>query len=237
MKQRTRALALALAASILALPALPAAAADPPVLTLTMNRSIYVAGQTATFTSHVEAMNLNWGIEYQYPGSTQWKPLCAAVNVNTDTFSCQLPLAYNMQVRASLIDTQGTETTADDTLEARVNRSVPVKVKIGTTPLGYYSRSGGYAVFARGASPTYRAATYPAFPGKWCLRHEVQRHYATGWRKIFTSACRVEDSKGRVDWRWAGKHASGVKFRVRATFAGDAINRANVSTWNYLRFR
>ena len=126
---------------------------------------------------------------------------------------------------------------ADDTLEARITRNVPVRASIGTSPLGYYTRSGGYAVYSKGYSPKYRSATYPAFPGQRCLRHEVQRRYAAGWRTVFTSACRVEGKQGRVDWLWAGKHPSGVKFRLRAKFAGDAVNLANVSTWNYLRFR
>lgn len=241
MKRRTQVLLLALIAGLFALPTLPAAAEDPapitPSVTLTMNKSVYVASQTATFTSHVEAMNLDWAIEIQYPGSTEWKVLCFAINVNVDDFTCQLGLAYNMKVRASLFDRHGTEATADDTLEARVNRTVPVKVRIGTTPLGYYTKSGAYAVFPRGYSPTYRASTYPAFPGQRCLRHVVQRRYASGWKTIFTSACRVQGKQGRVDWKWAGRHASAVNFRVRATFGGDAVNLANVSTWNYLRFR
>ena len=53
---------------------------------------------------------------------------------------------------------------------------------------------------------------------------------------MFTSACRAETS-GHVDWKWLGRHPSKVKFRVRASFAGDAWNKPGRGAWRYFRFR
>jgi len=238
VKQRTWIVLLALVAGLFAIPPQVAAADDPPAkVTLTMDKSIYVASQTARLTSKVTARNLDWLVEYQYPGRTDWKALCFASNVNTNTFSCKLGLAYNVKVRASLIDRGAPDDDSDDVVKAQEERSIPVKVKIGTSPLGYYVKSGRYKVFPKGSSPKYRAATYPYFPGQRCLRHQVQRRYASGWKTVFTSACRVQGKQGQVEWRWGGRHPSRVNFRLRAKFAGDAINRRNVSTWSYLRFR
>lgn len=204
---------------------------------MTADRSVYVAAQTARLTSKITATNLHWEISVQFPGSTEWKQLCVRLNANSSVAQCSIGLYYNTVARARLIDGQGTEDTADDTVEATAIRNLPVKPQIGTSPLGSYTKSGKYAVYAKGSSPRYRAATYPGFEGKRCLRHEVQRYYASGWKRVFTSACRVQGKQGRVDWRWAGKHPSRVKFRLRATFAGDAVNVASNSTWKYLRFR
>lgn len=244
MKLRPRVLFVVLAGA-LALTGLtgPARAGDEPptpALSMTADKAVYVAGQTAMLTNKITAQNLDWVVAVRIAGTSEWKPLCFVQNVRSGTEMCAISLAevpYNLTAVAQLIDRHGTEDTADDTVEAQVARSIPVKVKIGTTPTGYYTQSGGYQVYPRGASPKYRAMAYPAFPGKRCLRHVVQRHYASGWKTIFTSACRAQDSKGQVAWQWAGKHASGVKFRLRATFAGDQVNRANASTWQYLRFR
>lgn len=238
MKNRTRALLLALLASLLAFPGTAASAEDPPAaVTLTADKAVYVASQTARLTSRITATNLHWVVSVQFPGSSEWKQLCLRLNVNTSVADCKLGVYYNAKVRALLIDGNGTDDTSDDTIEAMATRNLAVKPQIGTSPLGYYTKSGGYAVFPKGYSPKYRAATYPGFEGKRCLRHEVQRYYASGWRTVFTSACRVQGKQGRVDWVWAGKHPSGVKFRLRAKFAGDAVNVAANSTWNYLRFR
>lgn len=242
MKLRTRVL-FAVASGALALTGVtgPARAADEPptpALSMTADRSVYVAGQTANLTNRITAQNLDWVVAVRIAGTSEWKPVCFIQNVQTSTEQCALAgLVYNLTAVAQLIDRHGTDDTADDTVEAQVVRTIPVKAKIGTTPLGYYNQSGGYQVYPRGASPKFRTATYPYFPGKRCVRHVVQRHYASGWRTILTSACKLQDSKGRVDWQWAGKHASGVKFRLRATFAGDTVNRANVTSWQYLRFR
>ena len=141
MLRSARVLVLALLAALVVVPAVPASAATP-VLTLTANKSSYTASETATFRSHVEAMNLDYYVQIQYPGSTEWKVLCFAINVNTQDFKCELGLLYNMKVRALLIDSHGTQDdTSDDTVEAVVNQTIPVRARLGTTPNGFYRTS------------------------------------------------------------------------------------------------
>jgi hypothetical protein len=242
VKLRTRVLLLSLLAAALALPVLPASAADPgPTVTLTASKSVYVAGQTIRLTSSVVASNLTFLAQVRYVGSSEWSKIDFARNVNTATFSIKLGTTYypyNMTVRALLIDEHGTfDDSSDDTVVKSVSRSIGVKAGLSIAPVGYYIRSGGYAVYSKGSSPKFQSDSDPGFPGKRCLRHQVQRRYASGWRGVLTSACKVEAKLGRVSWQWAGKHASGVKFRVRPTFAGDAVNKANLGPWFYFRFR
>ncbi|MET3962663.1 hypothetical protein ABIE44_002597 [Marmoricola sp. OAE513] len=236
MKRRFRVLVLVLAAALLSLPAVPAGAASP-VLTLSMDRSVYTASQTATFRSHVEAMNLTYVLQIQYPGSSEWKTLCSSVNVNTADFKCQLGLQYNMKVRALLLDTKGTpDDTSDDTVEALVARAVPVRSSVGTVPSGFYSRSGKYRVMGRSAAK-FVSQSSPAFPGQRCIRHQVQRKKASGWRTVKTGKCVVQGKQGLVRWTWKGRHPTGVKYRVRASVAEDQVNKAGVGRWVYVRFR
>ncbi len=237
MTRRARLLlATALLAAFATVPV--AASADPaPSVTLSSDKTVYVAADTATFVSRVSAMNLDWVVAAQVPGSATWKVLCYARNVNTDTFKCTLGVYYNVTVRAQLIDDKGTTDPNDDTVEATATEQVPVRAEMGTQAFGYHATSGRYSVYPHGSSPKFRSATVPALPGKRCLRHQVQRRYSSGWRTVKTSACLTEQTQGRVDWTWTHSHPSGVNFRVRATFAGDAINRANNSSWLYFKFR
>lgn len=240
MTRRARLLlATVLVAAVSSLPA--AASADPqPSVTLTSDQAIYVAGGTAKLTSTWVATNLAFEMEVQYPGSTQWHFLCGSYPVNTgdQPISCDLGLYYNVTVRAQLINNNGTpKDPSDDTVEATATKVIPVRAEMGTQAFGYHGTSGRYSVYPHGSSPKFRSATVPALPGKRCLRHQVQRRYSSGWRTVKTSACLTEQTQGRVDWTWTHSHPSGVNFRVRATFAGDAINRANNSSWLYFKFR
>jgi hypothetical protein len=237
VKLRTRVLLLALLAGFFALPAASASATDPASVTLTMNKSVYVAGDSAEFTSTITATNLDWVVSVQFPGSTDWKPLCVQYNVNDSVQHCTLGVYYNAKVKAVLVDDKGTATTTDDTVEAAANLSVPVRAAMGILPLDYFTKSGNYAVESNGSSPSFRGASYPAFPGKRCLRHVVQRRYSSGWKRVLTSACMIEQKQGQVVWRWSGRHPSRVNFRVRSTFAGDSVNQAANSSWLYFRFR
>ncbi|RZI80766.1 MAG: hypothetical protein EOO67_19155, partial [Microbacterium sp.] len=200
MKRRTRVLLLALIAGLFALPAVPASAETTPSVTLTKDKAVYNAGQTVRMTSKITAMNLNWVVAVQFPGSSEWKPLCARYNVNDSVASCTLGVYYNAKVRAQLLD------PADDSVKASSGVvDIPVRATVGTIPLGYYTRSGSYAAMSK-YSAKFRSQSSPAFPGQRCLRHQVQRKYAAGWRLVKTSACIVEGKQGRVDWQWTGTH-------------------------------
>ncbi|MCW2752648.1 MAG: hypothetical protein JWQ32_59 [Marmoricola sp.] len=239
MTRRFRILVLLLAAGALAVPATPAVATDPPPsVTLTSNHTVYIGGQTATFTSKVVASNLDYVLQVQFPGSAAWKDVCASQNVNTDTFTCDLAMYYNVHMRAQLIDDHGTPNEpSDDTVKATATESVPVRASMETSYGTYIVKSGRYAVYGAGTSPSFVTQSGPAFPGKRCLRHQVQRRYASGWRTVKTSVCKVEGSQGQVYWTWGGRHPSRVNFRVRGTFAGDVVNASAHSAWIYFTFR
>ncbi|MCW2857907.1 MAG: hypothetical protein JWR52_3522 [Marmoricola sp.] len=232
MTRRFRILVLLLAAGALATPAIPASATDPsPSVTLTSNHTVYIAGQTATFTSKVVASNLDFVMQVQFPGNPAWKNVCASQNVNSDTFTCDLAMYYNVHMRAQLID------PSDDSVKATATEYVPVRASMETNYGTYIVKSGRYAVYRAGTSPSFVTQSQPAFPGKRCLRHQVQRRYASGWRAVKTSVCKVEGSQGQVYWTWGGRHPSRVNFRVRGTFAGDVVNASAHSAWIYFTFR
>ena len=233
MNRRVQLLVLALAAAFLVSPVGSASADPAPNIVMTTNKSVYVAADTATLTFHTTATNLNFDAVAQFPGSpTLHQFQCFAQNVNNDTFTCDLGLAYNVQIQAELTDPSN-----NNAVVASLTRNIPVRAEMATQGFGYHATSGRYALYARGSSPTFRSATYPALPGKRCLRHVVQRHYSSGWKNVTTTACKVEAKQGRVDWTWAHKHPSRVDFRVRATFAGDSLNQPNTSAWLYFRFK
>lgn len=227
---------LSVVVALLGLPAVPSYAEDPPSITLTADRAVYTYGQSARFSAVVHAMNLDYYFQVQYAGQTQWRQVNYRGNVNDDVVESTLSAYVNMKVRALLVDNKGTSDPADDTVSVEVARSVPVRARISTAPSGYYTKSGSYALMSKYAAK-FRSQSAPAYPGKRCLRHQVQRKYASGWKLVKTSACIVEGKQGVVDWKWTGTHPSRVNFRVRATFAGDTFNRANAGAWVYFRFR
>lgn len=230
MKRRFLVVLLTLVVALLGLPATSSAEGEPTLM-LRSDKSVYLYGQTTTFTVDVDAMNLDYHLAVRYPGSSEWKIIDFAANVNQDRFTPKLGAYYNAVVRAQLTDPE-----ADDAVRAERTISVPVRATVATYPNGYYTRSGGYAVMSK-YSAKFRSVSAPAFPGQRCLRHQVQRKYASGWRTVKTSACILQGKQGRVDWKWGGKHPSKVKYRVRGTFAGDQVNRPNQARWLYFRFR
>ena len=114
--------------------------------------------------------------------------------------------------------------------------ALPVRAAVGSAVAGYYQKSGSYAVFAKGAQPSFRSGTTPARKYR-CLKHEVWRESSSGWKVVSLSACKVENSSGVVTWQWTGTHPSGVHFRVRARFFGDSLNHANSGAFVYFRFK
>ena len=230
MNRRTRLVVLALVAALLAIPVMvsSASAADPTTVSITKDRSYYVAGQSAQLTVVTSGTGsgkaLRVTVSYAN-GATR----TVSSGATDDTFTFEFGMYINSTIRADVLD--------GDTVVATDEVTMPVRAKLGTRAFGYHQKYGSYLLYPRGSSPSFRSAIEPVVKGSRCLRHVVQRRYASGWKNVFTSACRVQDSKGRVDWTWRGKHASGVRFRVRATFAGDSLNRANAGNRIYFKFR
>lgn len=201
-----------------------ARADDPPTISIHTDKTVYSAASTATFvvTVHnggnqdlrLHAVRAD-GSEFDFVG---------ADSVTDDQLERELFTDINTHVTATI----GTTSASVD---------LKVRPVLATGAGGKHGTSGRYAVYAKGAKPLFASQSYPKRPGEMCLRHEVQRLKAGAWRRVTLSGCRAENSKGQVSWRWAGKHASKVKFRVRATFGGDSRNLPGVAGWAYFRLR
>ena len=225
MRSRGAFLIAALVA-LLASSSLSAVAADPPTVTIHADRSIYVAGQTAAVDFRVDNVGSGTTLKIVLTyanGHTQTQSTGAETNGETFRYH------YYMYVDTRIDAYMGAATEPSSTLR------IPVRAAVGIAIAGYYQRSGSYAVFAHGSSPTFRSATVPPRLYR-CIRHEVWRRSSSGWIKIGTSPCKSENSQGYVNWTWAGAHSSSYHYRVRARFLGDSWNHANSSKYIYFRF-
>jgi hypothetical protein len=234
VKRRLQILAMMLLAAAAALPATSAAtyaatADAPPTVTITTSRSTYSYGDAVHLVFDIDGTGSGKYFSVTVDGAKH--PLVPEATTYDGTRSADAGAYVNFTVRAHIYDTDGT------TEIATAVKTINVHAMMATNSLGFHGDQGKYAVFARGSSPTFESASLPAAPGQRCLRHVVQSRSAAGWRHVVTSACKVEGKQGRVAWRWHGKHASGVRFRVRPTFAGDKANLPSVGPWLYFRFR
>jgi hypothetical protein len=213
--------------SVLFTSVLPATAADPPPsLDARSDKTTYVAGQTANIAVAVS----NSGPSTHLRVVATFANGTTKVLDDTDVYSGTKRYAVYMYFDTRIDAYVAGATEPDDTLK------LPVQAAIGSAIGGYYQRSGAYAVFAKGTEPVFRSATTPAHAGR-CIKHEVWRHYASGWKPILLSACKLENTQGAVTWRWVGTHGSGVNFRVRAKFPGDRLNHPNAGKFIYFRFK
>lgn len=226
MKAWGRILIVVLAA-VLGTAAMPAFAVDPaPAVELHADRTVYKAGQTAAVTATVTDAGPQTHLKVVVTFANGASRTLDDTDVYSGTKNYSIYAYYDMRVDAYVAG--ATEPSSSLTL--------PVQVAIGSAVGGYYQRSGSYAVFAKGTEPVFRSATTPAHAGR-CIRHEVWRQYASGWKPILLSSCKLENSQGVVSWRWVGTHGSGVNFRVRAKFLGDRLNHANAGKFLYFRFK
>lgn len=229
MKLWGRVLIVALV-SFLGISVVPAYATDPPPsISVRINRSIYVAGQTAVVTVTVSGAGSG-----KYLRLTLNRANHTSYSESSFTYDDVLTFKYSMyidsSVKAELIDTDKTTVLATRT------RNLPVRAAVGSAIAGYYQRSGSYAVFGDSAQPIFRSATTP--PRKYrCLKHEVWRKEGSTWKVVGLSSCKYENSQGVVTWKWVGHHSSGVHYRVRARFLGDGLNHANNGAFIYFTFK
>ncbi|MFL6062170.1 MAG: hypothetical protein ACJ72E_13125 [Marmoricola sp.] len=224
-------LALLTAFAGAALTAGSAHAVVDPGITVTKDKPYYVAGQREIITGTIT--NAGSGssvvVSVVLPDHAT-KNICISNVSDNDTYECGLTAYVNHEVHADLYNVSKS-IVASATISVSEIASVTTVAHSGS--LGF---SGSYAVYAKGSSPAFRSYDSTGKVAPRCLRHEVQRRYASGWRRVFTSACRAEVN-AHTDWRWLHKHTSKVKFRVRATFAGDAWNKPGHAAWLYFRFR
>ena len=224
MKLWGRVLVAALLA-VLSTSVLPAFATTPS-LDARSDKTTYVAGQTANVAVTVS----NAGASTHLKVVAKFANGTSRTLDDTDVYSGTKHYAVYMYVDTKIYAYVAGSAQPNDTLV------LPVQAAVGSAIGGYYQRSGSYALFARGTEPVFRSATTPAHEGR-CLRHEVWRQYASGWKPILLSACKLENAQGTVTWRWVGAHGSGVNFRVRAKFLGDRLNHPNAGRFIYFRFK
>jgi hypothetical protein len=70
-----------------------------------------------------------------------------------------------------------------------------------------------------------------------CLHFVVQKHTSSGWRTVTTSPCRTTNAGGRARWTSTAVRHPGMRYRVRAEFAGDDLDLAAHSLWVAFRFQ
>ncbi|MCZ4499947.1 MAG: hypothetical protein JWQ74_2502 [Marmoricola sp.] len=233
MKRRAWLLPTVLVAAVLALPGPSATAATTPTVTITADKAGYTAGGSADLTIRTTGSGSGKYIQVSETFANGKTYVLLKKSSSADGVRhVEAAVAYNVTVKATIYDTY-----ASTKVVASGTAVIKVRAKLTTASRGGGSQSGSYRVYSKGTSPTFRSSDYPSYPGKRCLKHQVQRFRDGAWRTVLTGSCKVEASNGKVDWKWAGKHASNVKFRVRATFAGDKLNRPANAPWTYVMFR
>lgn len=214
--------------AVLATSVLPAAAEDPPPdVEVHSNKTTYVAGQTAVLSFTISNAGQNTQLKVVVTLADGTSKVYNHTNVYTDDVPDESVYMY-YDTRIDVYVAGSTE--PNDTLY------LPVQAAIGSSVAGYFRRSGSYVVFAKGAEPVFRSRTNPPHAGR-CIKHEVWRQYASGWKPILLSSCKLENTQGAVTWRWLGTHGTGVNFRVRAKFLGDRLNHPNAGRFIYFRFQ
>lgn len=224
MRTRGTKLVVALVA-MMAATMLPASAADPSVQ-IHANRSVYVAGQSATLSFTISNAGQQTHLKVVLTYANGARQTLNDTDVNTDSVPDETAYMY-FDARVDAYIGGATEPSA--------TLALPVRAKVAITISGYYHRSGSWAVFPAGTQPTFVSGTTPSHYGR-CLKHEVWKHYSSGWRVILLSACKWENGQGVVSWKWTGNHSAGGYYRVRAKFPGDHLNHPNSSAFIYFKF-
>lgn len=213
--------------SVLSFTVLPAFAAGSPSVRVHTNKTVYVAGQTAVLSFTISNAGQNTHLKVVATYANGVKKTLNDTDVYTDSVPDEQVYMY--------YDTRIDVYVAGST-QPNATLHLPVQAAIGSAIGGYYQRSGSYALFPKGSEPVFRSATTPPHAGR-CIRHEVWRQYASGWKPVLLSGCKLENAQGAVTWRWTGTHGSGVNFRVRAKFLGDRLNHANAGKFIYFRLK
>lgn len=232
MKRSLGFLLLALVAALIALPGVPAGAAGPSVA-ISADKAGYTAGQSAKLSVRTRGLPPDASLEViATTAAGKTYTVLGRSDAANETRTVEAAVAYNVTFRVNVYKTATGGSAADTATVA-----VKVRARLTTQTHGGGSVYGGYVYYGRGVSPSFRSGDFPSYAGHRCLRHQVQRYRDNAWRTVHTSSCTTEGAKGRVDWTWTGKHASNVKFRLRATFAGDKRNRPANAPWLHVRFR
>jgi hypothetical protein len=116
-----------------------------------------------------------------------------------------------------------------------VGTSATARAKISQVLDREYGTSGKYRLYRRTVDPLLLTRVLPARPGS-CYGLQLQAYVSGAWRTTSTQSCfhLNEESIGGAEL--LGTHTTGVKWRMRSSFAGDSLNAAATGSWQYLRF-
>jgi hypothetical protein len=70
-----------------------------------------------------------------------------------------------------------------------------------------------------------------------CVGFMLSRYRHGSWHAVHQASCRRTDDLGRAVWQDKGRYPTGTRYRIRASFRGDALNAATHSRWVVFRFR
>lgn len=191
-------------------------------LTITPDRSSYVAGQTATF--HVDYAN-------DVPQEGRLLTVTATPPGELGRYiydDLMWPGGQDVQQRITTIETVTAEVAPDNVYDG-AETSVHVTVREALSP-------AARSTFRAGRRPRLKVSNGSG-RAQECVQFLVQRRLPTGWADRARSGCIRTDAAGIATWRpnLAGK--VGPRYRFRAIFAGDQLDLAAKSPWQNFRFQ
>lgn len=196
----------------------------PSGLVLRTDRDSYVGGQTA----HVF-------VDTAVPGAQVTLKVAETGRPARTIFSGAVPASGRIVDITLLHSSVFTVITPATATHAGQTRTVLASARLGlrTRLLGGIAR-GAWRLYPASADPAMVTIVTP--DRAVCLRFQVQRRVATGWRTVSTSTCRrVIDRRAR--FVLTGRQRPAVGYRIRPMFSGDAWNASTTGAWTYLRFR
>lgn len=100
---------------------------------------------------------------------------------------------------------------------------------------GYYSTSGSWRLYHDEKTPTLTAKVAPSKPGE-CVNLRIERYVNSAWTYLRTTGCYTLSSTSTVTTQVSLTRGIGMRYRIRAQYAGDPANLAHNAPWAYLRF-
>ena len=196
-----------------------------PQLTVTRSAPAYAYNATATITAKLGTTHDSRTVcVYATPANgTKIKVKCGSGTV-TATYRITRRTTFSAAFAGDqwyLPRTVGTSATARAQISHVLDRE--------------HGTSGKYKLYRRSVDPLLLTRILPARPGS-CYRFQGQAYVSGAWRTVLTEPCFTlnGDSIGGVEL--IGSHTTGMRWRLRATFAGDSLNAAATGSWQYLKF-
>ncbi|OJF11210.1 hypothetical protein [Couchioplanes caeruleus] len=120
-------------------------------------------------------------------------------------------------------------------LPATATKSVTARARMQQVLVGHHGTSGKYKLYRTSVNPGFAARVTPARPGG-CLSIQLQVYASGKWRALQTVKCQTLNEDSAAGGYIGGPRRKGLMFRIRAGFAGDAMNAAATGSWMYIKF-